>query len=143
MDRHHCQRKQHLEKLSQCHKEELSDFPDADLENANLKRMRNRVVVFSSKIVAQQKKKPGNALFIRLPRLVATIRTQLTLSFFGLIHRVFPSFPYPTFMRIHPVQMVLQVFITKTLPNQGNITTLLMPSFPYNSISLSFVFQRS
>ena len=37
--------------------------------------MRNRVVAFSSKIVAAQKEKPGNALFIRLPRLVATIRT--------------------------------------------------------------------
>jgi len=53
----------------------LSDFPDTDLENANLKAMQNRVVAFSSKIVAQQKKKPGNALFIRLPRLVATTRT--------------------------------------------------------------------
>ena len=37
--------------------------------------VRNRVVAFSSKIVAEQKEKPGNALFIRLPRLVATIRT--------------------------------------------------------------------
>ena len=45
--------------------------------------MRNRVVAFSSKIVAAQKEKPGNALFIRLPRLVATIRTRLFLTNFA------------------------------------------------------------
>ena len=38
--------------------------------------MRNRVVAFSSKIVAAQKEKPENALFIRLPRLVATVHAK-------------------------------------------------------------------
>ena len=91
-DQHRCQKKSHREKLSQCHKEELSDFPDTDLENANLKTMRNRVVAFSSKIVAQQKKKPGNALFIRLPRLVATTRTQPLYLFPPHSSRIFILF---------------------------------------------------
>ena len=68
-DRHHCQRKQHREKLS--------DFPNViwEIQTYN-KTMRNRVVAFSIKVVAVQKEKPGNALFIRLPRLVAPIRTR-------------------------------------------------------------------
>ena len=42
--------------------------------------MRNRVVAVSSNLVAEQKKKSGNALFIRLPRLVATIQTHSYLA---------------------------------------------------------------
>lgn len=49
--------------------------------------MRNRVVAVSSNLVAEQKKKSGNALFIRLPRLVATIQTPQRfngMTFFSL-----------------------------------------------------------
>lgn len=32
--------------------------------------------VFSSKLVAEKREKSGNALFIRLPRLVAAVQTR-------------------------------------------------------------------
>lgn len=46
--------------------------------------MRIRIVAqnaISSNLVAEQKKKPGNALFTRLPRLYATIQTPLRTAF--------------------------------------------------------------
>ena len=54
--------------------------PDASKKSyLKNKTMWNRVVAVSSNLVAVQKKKSGNALFIRLPRLVATIQTLLSL----------------------------------------------------------------
>lgn len=49
--------------------------------------MCNRVVAVSSKIVAEQKEKSGNALFIRLPRLVAAIQTPYRSSYFLWLSR--------------------------------------------------------
>ncbi len=65
------------------------------MENASYnKMMRNRVVAFSSKIVAAQKEKPGNALFIRLPRLVATIRTLFPVRYKSCFTLLFLAKPH-------------------------------------------------
>ena len=48
----------------------------------------NRQVVrnaVSSNLVAEHKKKPGNALFKGLPRLYATIQTRFMQKYYGFI----------------------------------------------------------
>lgn len=44
--------------------------------------------VFSSKLVAEKKKKSGNALFIKLPRLMDTIQTQFWHLYVVVCHFV-------------------------------------------------------
>ena len=44
--------------------------------------------MFSSKLVAEKKKKYGNALFIKLPRLMDTIQTQFQRRYVVVCHFV-------------------------------------------------------
>lgn len=44
--------------------------------------------MFSSKLVAEKKKKYGNALFIKLPRLMDTIQTQFRHPYIVVCHFV-------------------------------------------------------
>ena len=44
--------------------------------------------VFSSKLVAEKKKKSGNALFIRLPRLTDTTQTLSFPAAYSSDHRI-------------------------------------------------------
>ena len=51
-------------------------------------------VIFSNKTNTEQKEKSRNALFIRFPRLVATIQTLFRVRFFMLLYCYFVSKPY-------------------------------------------------
>lgn len=82
------------------------------------------IEIFRSKLEALQKIKPANQHKHWLCGLFLSTRTQLTLSFLCTTDCVLPSFLCLAFMGIHPVHTVLLFFITKTLPNMDNITTI-------------------